>query len=114
MVWEFLKGKLGIREIEKALIEHEKRLEVLDREIAEARGKMTQMDFTLVAYGSYKTRTEEELKLMRQQIEQFMTTADEIVTALEYNEGIERAKALRRRLRNNLTRINGQLQIIQG
>ncbi|KKM08523.1 hypothetical protein SY88_23335 [Clostridiales bacterium PH28_bin88] len=63
----------------------------------------------LRCFGKYKTRSEEELKLMKEQIEDLLASIENIICSVENIEGRNRAESLRRRLKNNLTRIDNAL-----
>lgn len=64
---------------------------------------------TLDLFGDYKNRTVEELSLMSSQIDALVRTVESLVITSEHKSGTERAKSLRRRLLNNQTRVNKQL-----
>jgi len=111
---EYLEGKLTLPDVEKILARLENRLDILERATAGANGRMRRNESFLEHLGRDKKRTEDELTLMDEQVWQLLQTTDEVVGTLESNEAIEQAKALRRRLRNNLTRIKALLPNIAG
>ncbi len=64
---------------------------------------------TLEDFGNYKNRTDEELKLMESQISRLLDVINDVLSTLDNQEGILRAKNLQRRLKNNYTRIRIRL-----
>lgn len=82
--------------------------------------KVDQMDIRLISveqsvsvtldlFGGYKNRTVEELSLMSTQIGALIRSVESLVIASENKAAVERAKGLRRRLLNNQTRVDKQL-----
>lgn len=59
----------------------------------------------LDSFGSYKSRTAEELAEIEAQLQPIITTLDAIVGAAENRSDAERAARLLRRARNNMTRV---------
>ena len=98
MVKRFVKGILGIEELEKQVADFDERLHALE---AEER----RVQSTLKHFSNFKNRTEKELKLMGGQIEDIIASVEAIFDRRESEERIRRAKKLLARLRNNRTRI---------
>lgn len=96
MIRNWLRSTLGVDELENRVCDLEGRIDNLEVEIK--RG--------LRQFGSYKNRSKDELKLMRKQVSDLLETVEALVSHNENNESLERALALRKRLRNNYTRIN--------
>lgn len=94
-VVDFLRKKLGIEDLERQLCNIERRVSDLEN----------QAGATLKHFGQYRPRTAEELHLMRSQLEDLLAAVDALVTQSEDQRELERAKRLRKRLNNNLTRI---------
>lgn len=93
-------------EILKRLVELETRVDQIETRLSVVE---TTVESTLNLFGNYKNRTNEELKLMSDQIALLIRTVESLVTTAEHSAALERAKSLRRRLMNNNTRINKQL-----
>lgn len=102
MVIDFIKKRLGIDEIIR-------RLDTIEPKVAEIEAQMKQMERTLGHFGDYKRRTQEELKLMKDQMEDLLGAVENLIENAETQHKIQEAKALRRRLRNNHTRIKNAL-----
>lgn len=92
----WLQNWLGITDLQK-------RVDILDERMASIEALV---ETTLDNFGNYKSRTTEELKLMKKVIDNILHTLDNTIESLEYDTDLDRAKRLRRRLRNNQTRIN--------
>jgi hypothetical protein len=98
---------MDTKELEARLLALEKRVDQIDvrLEVVEQHVRST-----LDQFGNYRTRNIEELTLMQGQIESMTNSVESLISAAEYGAGVERAKSLLRRLRNNQTRINKQLK----
>lgn len=92
----WLQQWLGIDDI------HEKVLE-LDNRIGSIEICISSM---LQDFNEYRTRTDQELLLMRSQLEKMLSTVSNLIDAAENSTDSQRAMRLRSRLRNNLTRVN--------
>jgi hypothetical protein len=66
----------------------------------------THVDSTLQHFGKYLGRTDDELALMRSQLETMLKTISNVIAAVESQADKQRAVRLRAKLRNNLTRAN--------
>ncbi|SDK89453.1 hypothetical protein [Pseudomonas indica] len=94
-------------EIEKKFAEIENRLNALDSRVDTLEQHISS---SLDNFGDYKNRNEQELQLMKGQIESMINSIESLISAAEYQQSNERAKGLLRRLRNNQTRIAKQLK----
>ncbi|WP_429157573.1 hypothetical protein [Aeromonas veronii] len=94
-------------EIEQKFSQIERRLNVLDERVNALENHVSS---SLDHFGDYKNRNEQELILMKGQIESMINSIESLVSAAEYQQSNERAKALLRRLRNNHTRVTKQLK----
>lgn len=93
------KQKLGITELDQRMTDLEMRVVTLE-------GHMESM---LDSFGSYKSRTKEELEMMNMQISDMLDTVESVIQFQENQMAIDRAARLRKRLRNNKTRISKAL-----
>lgn len=66
----------------------------------------THVDSTLQHFGKYRCRTDDELALMRSQLETMLKTVSNVIAAVESQADKQRAARLKAKLRNNLTRLN--------
>lgn len=94
-MFNWLGEKLGINELRKRLDNLENRVSDLE----------SSTELILKDFGNYQSRTQEELKLMESQVSRLLDQIDDVLSTLDNAEGITRAKSLRRRLKNNHTRI---------
>lgn len=94
-------------EIEKKFAEIENRINALASRVDILEKHISS---SLEKFGDYKNRNEQELQLMKGQIESMINSIESIISAAEYQQSNERAKGLLRRLRNNQTRIANQLK----
>ena len=83
-----------LRELEQRADSTDGRLDALEHQVTSALGH----------FGDYKNRTAAELSLIKSQLSDMVATAESLVLAAEHSTAEEQAKALRRRLRNHLTR----------
>jgi predicted RNA-binding protein associated with RNAse of E/G family len=97
---------MDIEEIVKRLTDLENKVDQIDIRLTTVEKSVAE---TLDLFGDYKNRTVEELTLMNGQIDALIRTVDSLVTTSENTLATERAKNLRRRLLNNKTRIDKQL-----
>ena len=98
-VREALRGWLGVADLEKRLAVVEQRLNQLEKDV----------DRTLQSFGRYQERTRKELVLMKDVVQDYLDDIDELLNKEVNGEPKDRIIALRRRLRNNLTRIENSL-----
>jgi hypothetical protein len=94
-------------EIESRFLQIEKRVDEIDVRVSTVE---THVSSALDKFGDYKNRNETELFLMKGQIESMISSIESLVAAAEYQRSNDRAKTLLRRLRNNRTRVNKQLE----
>lgn len=102
-LFNWLGQKLGINQILERLGQLEKRVDEVEIRLNALEGEVQR---GLKHHGDYKNRSDKELQLMKSQIQTLLDTVNNVLDTLEYKEGAERAKRLRSRLKNNLTRIN--------
>lgn len=95
----WVKSKLGISELEARMNELEFKVSNLEAHV----------ENSLNNFGSYNSRTKEELVFMNKQINEMLSTIESIITYQEYQPSIEKALRMRRRLKNNQTRIINRL-----
>ena len=95
----WLQDWLGIRDLHEQVLQLDDRMGQIEALVASM----------LQHYGKYSTRTEQELTLMRSQLDTMLETVSNVVQAAENNADKQRAASLRARLRNNQTRINRAL-----
>ncbi len=88
----WLKEKLGITELEK-------RVNTLE----------SRVDDSLKHFGNYGKRTDKELALMKNQIDDLIAITTTQSAHLETLDEQQKAKQLIKRLKNHQTRINNQL-----
>ena len=86
--------------------------------ISDLRGRVGRLEskFELFAsqledLGGYKEMTKRELIEVRGTIKTIHKILEKIIDSKGHDEEFERAKALRKRLRNNLTRVENQLGV---
>lgn len=65
----------------------------------------THVATTLQHFGKYRGRTDEELALMRSQLETMLEAVSNVIEVLENQADKRRAAQLKARLKNNLTRV---------
>lgn len=94
-LFNWLGEMLGINEIRKRLDNLENRVSSLENST----------ELILKDFGNYKSRTDEELKLMESQVSRLVDQVNDVLSTLDNEEAIRRAKRLQQRLRNNHTRI---------
>ena len=91
--------KIGVAELEQRMTDLEMRVVSLE----------DHMDSMLKNFGSYKSRTGEELALMERQINDMLDTVESVIQVQENQIAIQKAIRLRSRLRNHSTRISNAL-----
>ena len=92
----WLQQWLGIYDLHEQVAELDRRIGDIDTHIAAM----------LQHFGKYQSRTDQELTLMRSQLETMLETVSDVIESVENQADIQRATRLRSRLRNNLTRLN--------
>lgn len=92
----WLQQWLGINDLHQQVAE-------LDRRIAQIDTDVTSI---LQHFGNYRNRTDGELTLMRDQLETMLETVSNVIESVENQADRQRAIGLRRRLKNNLGRVN--------
>jgi len=99
----WIRRKLGVDELKRGLDDLEGRVDNLE-------GRMNtlekEVERRIRHFGGYKHRTKKELTLMKKQVADLLETVETLINHQENKEGLDRAYAMRRRLRNHLTRIN--------
>lgn len=89
------------------------KLDEILRRLAAVEGRLDfveqQVEQQMRLYGRYNQRTEQELRLMGQQIDDLLRTTESLIQASRNEDSIARTKRLLRRLRNNKTRIENRL-----
>jgi molecular chaperone GrpE (heat shock protein) len=106
-MFNWLGEMLGINDVRKRLVELEDRVDGLEDRVTSLERSTT---LTLEDFGNYKNRTNEELKLMESQISRLLDVINDVLSTLDNQEGITRAKNLQRRLKNNHTRIRNAME----
>ncbi|MCX5981883.1 MAG: hypothetical protein NTY89_08810 [Nostocales cyanobacterium LacPavin_0920_SED1_MAG_38_18] len=94
-LFNWLGEMLGINEIRKRLDNLENRVSSLENST----------ELILKDFGNYKSRTDKELKLMESQVSRLVDQVNDVLSTLDNEEAIRRAKRLQQRLKNNHTRI---------
>jgi light-regulated signal transduction histidine kinase (bacteriophytochrome) len=92
---DWIRRWLGIPKIEARVDQLEGMMGEIDRLVSKS----------LDSYGQYSSRSTEELRLMKTDIDNLIDTMENMMKAIEDEAHIKRAKDLLRRLRNNRTRI---------
>ncbi|MGH6852043.1 MAG: hypothetical protein ACREDJ_02370 [Methylocella sp.] len=81
----------------------------LREQITQLDGRMGQIEThvtsTLQHFGGYRNRTDEELTLMRSQLETMLATISNVIEAAENQADIRRAARLKKRLKYKLTKV---------
>jgi len=95
----WLQDWLGISDLHEQVLELDDRMGQIEALI----GSMLQH------FGKYKTRTKQELDLMKSQLETMLETVSNVVLAVENLADRQSAASLRYRLKHNLARINTAL-----
>ncbi len=99
-------GKPDLGDVAQRLAELESRVDSLDQRTLRLE---EQAQSTLEHFGGYKDRTEGELKLMRDQIDDLVAATEALAQQSEDRDDVMRARRLLRRLKNNRTRIQRAL-----
>ena len=95
MALKIVEKALGLSEIKQRITALEHRVDSLEGEVSRV----------LKHFSNFKNRTLEELQLMEGQVNDLLESVDALIKHANHKESIERAKRLRRRLRNHRTRI---------
>jgi hypothetical protein len=90
---------LGIDELRRRLDDLEGRMDTLESEVE--RG--------MRHFHGYKDRSKKELVLMKNQITDLLQSVEALINHQENKESLDRALNMRKRLRNNLSRIEKNL-----
>jgi len=93
---KWLQQWLGIIDLHEQITELDKRVDAIETHVA----------LTLRHFGSYRNRTNEELALMRLQLETMLAAVSNVIETIKNQTDNQRALRLKRRLQNILTRIN--------
>ncbi len=80
----------------------DQRVEAIDQRVTTVEFQTKTM---LHRFGNYKNRTDGELNLMGEQIEDLLGSFEALVERIEFEEGAARARNLLKRLKNNQGRI---------
>ncbi|EJA7356594.1 hypothetical protein ACEUKD_08810 [Vibrio diabolicus] len=81
------------------------RIEQLESRVATLESGLSVIERTVAGFGGYKTRSKEELSLIGQQLSMLIDTVEAMLNKTISDDEAKRAKDLRRRLKNNLTRV---------
>ena len=81
------------------------RIEQLEYRVATLESGLSVIERTVAGFGSYKTRSKEELSLIGQQLSMLIDTVEAMLNKTISDDEVKRAKDLRSRLKNNLTRV---------
>lgn len=95
MFRRFIWKALGIDQLEKRVDKIDSRLDATE----------VQCEMMLRHFGGYKHRTSRELKLMDGQIQDLIVTCEALLSRSQSVQAIQRAKALKKRLKQNKARI---------
>ena len=108
---DWAKNQLGISQILVRLRELEQRADNTDGRLDALEH---QVSSTLGHFGNYKSRTAEELRLIKSQLSDMIAMAESLVLAAEHSTAEEqRAKAILRKLKNNRTRAqNAEMRLV--
>lgn len=82
----------------------EARLSDLEGRMERLETSFSMMENSLNTFGNYKNRTNEELEFIDKQIVIMMQTLESVISNNMHQTDLVRAKALKRRLKNNQTR----------
>ncbi|EKO3818267.1 hypothetical protein NTH32_005107 [Vibrio harveyi] len=85
--------------------ELEKRLNALEARVTKLEESCSVIETTISCYGNYKARTTEELKLMDEQLVLLIDTLEAMLNKTISDDEAKRATALKKRLKNNQTRV---------
>jgi type II secretory pathway component PulF len=92
----WLQQWLGIGNLHQQIAQLDRRIGSIETDVAS----------TLQHFGKYRGRTDEELALMRSQLETMLETVSNVIAAVESQADKQRAVRLKARLRYNLTKVN--------
>ncbi|TOH41080.1 hypothetical protein CGI81_24760 [Vibrio parahaemolyticus] len=82
----------------------ELRIKDLENRVASLESCFSQMENQVNIFGDYKNRTAEELKLIEAQLDAMLDTLDSLINDQANQADRDRAKALKKRLKQNKTR----------
>jgi uncharacterized coiled-coil DUF342 family protein len=99
-MFKIILGRLGI--LEKKVDKLEKKIDKVDQRVSDVEHLAESM---LKQFFGFKNRAQEELRLMDTQIQDLLSAVNSLIERSESEEGIARAKALRKRLKNYAARI---------
>jgi hypothetical protein len=92
----WLQQWLGIGDLHQQVAGLDRRMGSIETHVASA----------LQHFGGYRGRTNEELALMRSQLEAMLETVSNVIAAVDNQADRQRAAHLKARLRYNLTKLN--------
>lgn len=95
----WLQRWLGIGDLHQQVAELDKRIDSIEIHVAHVAA-------TLQYFGKYSSRTDEELTLMRSQLETMLETVSNVIETVKSQADKQRAAQLRKRLRYNLTKLD--------
>lgn len=91
----WLQQWLGIGDLHQQVADLDRRIGSIETHVAS----------TLQHFGKYRGRTDDELVLMRSQLETMLETVSNVIEAVESQADKQRAARLKARLKYNLTKI---------
>jgi uncharacterized protein YicC (UPF0701 family) len=91
----WLQKWLGIGDLHQQVAELDRRIGSIETHVAS----------TLQHFGKYRGRTNEELALMRSQLEKMLETVSNVIAAVESQADKQRAARLKAKLKYNLTKV---------
>lgn len=106
-MFNWLGEMLGINDVRKRIVELETRVDSLEDKVTSLERSTA---LTLETFGNYRNRTNEELELMELQVSKLLEVINNVLSTLDNQEGVLRARNLQRRLRNNHTRIRKAME----
>lgn len=102
-----------IRHLERTVTKHGQELQQVAKRVEECESLLAtltkQMKAELEAFGDYKNRTQSELKNITRHLRRSDAVLTALVTTAENEADAARARQLRKRVRNNLTRAENTL-----
>ncbi|MEC6814273.1 hypothetical protein VXS05_04290 [Photobacterium toruni] len=88
----------------------EARLSRLENRVTSLESNFSMIELSISNFGDYKNRTREELNLMKGQFSMLVDTLESMLNKTISDDDAVRAKALKRRLKNNQTRVQKALE----
>ena len=113
MVKKFMQGWLGLPEIRSQVDNIEYRLGKIEIQAIQTSATINQMKATLDQFGNFKNQTPAVLNFMEGQIEDLLSAVEALIKAAGTDGALAEAKAMRSRLRNNLTRTRNAQSALQ-